>query len=93
MNLTLTKTIWWMPLSASEKLVLLAFAYHVREGETSTSLSHQALSMQVGLSRRHIQRLVKSLVMKGVLTQEGFGPGGANQYVIHIPNFYREPGY
>lgn len=59
--------VFEMNLPPSEKVTALALADHAHDDGTEARPGHASLAAKTSLSERHVQRVLKSLVEKGVL--------------------------
>jgi hypothetical protein len=80
--------VWDLPLSATEKLVLLKFAWHAHDDGSMAYPSIGAVAKMAAITERHAKRVVRALIDKKVLVvQENSGHYRATTYRLDIASF------
>ena len=69
MSVDVMGAVFKVPLPPSEKLVALALADHAHDDGTEARPGMASLALKTTLSKRQVQRVLKSLVQKGVIEE------------------------
>lgn len=69
MSVDVMGAVFKVPLPPSEKLVALALADHAHDDGTEARPGMASLAIKTTLSKRQVQRVLKSLVLKGVIEE------------------------
>jgi DNA-binding transcriptional ArsR family regulator len=75
---------WAQDTSPTQKLVLLALAEHANDGYACWPSIHR-LQERTGLSRRGVQKALRELEQRGLVSAERGGGRSANRYALNLP--------
>lgn len=93
MSVKVMGAVWESALPQREKFVLLAFADHADHEGKKVFPSVGLVAWKTGYTTRSIRRIVKTLVEKEYLVQEGKTKYGTKLYRIALENLPRLPPY
>jgi len=93
MSVKIMGLVWDCGLPRNEKYILLALADHADHEGRNIYPSVGRVAWKTGYDERMVQRLIKKLIIQGVLVGEGSGKRGTNRYRIEIKCLPQRPDY